>query len=137
MKGKPVKVLLVEDNPGDARLVREALAEASTPKFQLTHVDRLDDGLARLNAEEYDVVVLDLLLEDSPRLGSLMEIYEQGAKVPIVVYTGLEDETVGLWALKEGAEDYLVKGRVDGDGLVHSICQAIDRHQRRTMQTFV
>ena len=109
---KPVNVLLVEDNPGDARLVTEALAEAKSADFRLTHVEHLDDGLRHLARHKFDVVLLDLLLEDTPRLGALLEIHEQSSKTPVVVLTGLEDEAVGRWALKEGARDYLIKGTV-------------------------
>ncbi len=70
----------------------------------------------------------DLLLQDSQRLGTLMAIHQQAPKVPIVVFTGLEDDVVGLWALSEGAEDYIVKGKVSGDSLAYTIRDAIERH---------
>jgi len=124
----PVEVLLVEDNPGDARLVKESLAEAGARNFNLTHVERLEDAIRRLERDRYDVVLLDLLLEDSQRLGTLMAIHQQAPKVPIVVFTGLEDDVVGLWALSEGAEDYVVKGKVSGDSLAYTIRDAIERH---------
>ena len=124
----PVEVLLVEDNPGDARLVKESLAEAGARRFNLTHVERLEDAMRRLERDHYDVVLLDLLLQDSERLGTLMAIHQQAPKVPIVVFTGLEDDVVGLWALSEGAEDYVVKGKVSGDSLAYTIRDAIERH---------
>jgi CheY-like chemotaxis protein len=129
MIDRPVEVLLVEDNPGDARLVREALAQVQSRRFNLTHVDRLEDALRRLERDEYDVVLLDLLLQDSQRLGTLMMIHEQAPKVPIVVFTGLADEVVGLWALSEGAEDYVVKGKVSGEKLAGTLFHAIQRHE--------
>ena len=124
----PVEVLLVEDNPGDARLVKESLAEGGVSRFNLTHVERLEDAIRRLERDRYDVVLLDLLLQDSQRLGTLMAIHQQAPKVPIVVFTGLEDDVVGLWALSEGAEDYIVKGKVSGDSLAYTIRDAIERH---------
>ena len=124
----PVEVLLVEDNPGDARLVKESLAERGASRFNLTHVARLEDAIHRLERDRYDVVLLDLLLQDSQRLGTLMAIHQQAPKVPIVVFTGLEDDVVGLWALSEGAEDYIVKGKVSGDSLAYTIRDAIERH---------
>jgi CheY-like chemotaxis protein len=124
----PVEVLLVEDNPGDARLVKESLAESGARSFNLTHVERLEDAIRRLERDRYDVVLLDLLLQDSQRLGTLMAIHQQAPKVPIVVFTGLEDDVVGLWALSEGAEDYVVKGKVSSDSLAHTIHDAIERH---------
>ena len=128
MSNRPIEVLLVEDNPGDARLVRESLAEVRSRRFNLTHVDRLEDAIRRLERDEYDVVLLDLLLQDSQRLGTLMEIHSQAPKVPIVVFTGLADEVVGLWALSEGAEDYVVKGKLSGDTLAGTLFHAIERH---------
>lgn len=128
MNPRPIQVLLVEDNPGDARLVREALADASSRRFDLTHVERLEDAVRRLEKDRYDVVLLDLLLEDSHRLGTLMEIHLQAPKIPIVVFTGLEDDVVGLWALSEGAEDYVVKGKAAGETLAATLCDAIERH---------
>jgi len=126
----PVEVLLVEDNPGDARLVKESLAEVGAREFILTHVERLDDAIRRLERDRYDVVLLDLLLQDSQRLGTLMAIHQQAPKVPIVVFTGLEDDVVGLWALSEGAEDYVVKGKVSGNSLAYTIREAIERHRK-------
>jgi len=128
MNEGPIEVLLVEDNPGDARLVRESLAEVGSREFHLTHVERLEDALRRLERGRFDVVLLDLLLQDSQRLGTLMEIHDQAPRVPIVVFTGLEDEVVGLWALSEGAEDYVIKGKVSGDSLAWTLCDAIERH---------
>jgi CheY-like chemotaxis protein len=124
----PVEVLLVEDNPGDARLVKESLAEGGATRFNLTHVERLEDAIRRLERDRYDVVLLDLLLQDSQRLGTLMAIHQQAPRVPIVVFTGLEDDVVGLWALSEGAEDYIVKGKVSGASLAYTIRDAIERH---------
>jgi DNA-binding response OmpR family regulator len=129
MNDSPLKVLLVEDNPGDARLVRETLAESSSPRFQLTHVEALNEARRCLESEQFDAVLLDLMLEDSPRLGTLMEIHAQATSTPVVVLTGLEDDVVGLWALSEGAEDYLVKGKLDGGALASAICGAVERHR--------
>jgi CheY-like chemotaxis protein len=130
----PVEVLLVEDNPGDARLVKESLADVTATAFHLTHVERLEDAIRRLEQARYDVVLLDLLLQDSQRLGTLMEIHNQAPKVPIVVFTGLEDDVVGLWALSEGAEDYVVKGNVSGESLANTIHDAIARHAQEDSQ---
>jgi len=129
MDATPIQVLLVEDNPGDARLVQESLAEAPSRRFNLTHVERLEEALRRLEQGSYDVVLLDLLLQDSQRLGTLMEIHDQAPRVPIVVFTGLDDDVVGLWALSEGAEDYVIKGKVSGETLAWMLCEATERHK--------
>lgn len=128
METSAIEVLLVEDNPGDARLVQESLADVRSKRFNLTHVERLEDAVRRLEQGSYDVVLLDLLLQDSQRLGTLMEIHDQAPRIPIVVFTGLEDDVVGLWALSEGAEDYVIKGKVSGETLAWTLCEAIERH---------
>ena len=109
MKEQPIKVLLVEDNPGDARLVQETLAEVDTPEFELTHVERLSQARQRLAEEQFDVVLLDLVLPDKPRMGSLIEIHDQASRVPIVVLTGLDDETMASPAVSDGK--IFVRGR--------------------------
>lgn len=132
MKERPIKVLLVEDNPGDARLVQETLAEVDSPEFELTHVERLSQARQRLAEEQFDVVLLDLVLPDKPRMGSLIEIHDQASRVPIVVLTGLDDETMASWTLEEGAQDYLIKGQTDKDSLVKCIRHAIQRHRTQS-----
>ena len=124
---KPVRVLFVEDNPGDARLVKEALAETPIAEFELTHVQHLQEGLRRLARHKFDVVLLDLLLDGTPRLGALLEIYEQSARVPVVVLSGLEDASVRRWARKEGAREYLIKGRVESEVLADVLREAAEQ----------
>ncbi len=131
MESPPIRILLVEDNPGDARLVQETLAEVSHPRFQITHVERLSQARRVLGRETFDLVLLDLFLPDKPRLGTLIEIHDQASKVPIVVLTGADDEMLAIWSLEEGAQDYLVKGRMDSDSLVRCIRYAIERHRRQ------
>jgi DNA-binding response OmpR family regulator len=132
MKEQPIRVLLVEDNPGDARLVQETLAEVDSPEFELTHVERLSQARQRLSEERFDVVLLDLVLPDKPRMGSLIEIHDQASRVPIVVLTGLDDETMASWTLEEGAQDYLIKGQTDKESLVRCIRHAIQRHRTQS-----
>ena len=129
---EPIRVLLVEDNPGDARLVRETLADVKSPPFELTHVERLSQARQRLAEERFDIVLLDLVLPDKPRMGSLIEIHDQASRVPIVVLTGLDDETMASWTLEEGAQDYLIKGQTDKDSLVRCIRHAIQRHRTQS-----
>ena len=75
------------------------------------------------------MILLDLVLPDKPRMGSLIEIHDQASRVPIVVLTGMDDETMEGWAFEEGAQDYMIKGSVDGEALVRCIRHAIKRHK--------
>lgn len=122
----PIPILLVEDNPGDARLVREMLSEGGGD-FALTTVHRLADGIEALRNEDYRVLLLDLSLPDSHGLETLHRLRGQASGVPVVVLTGLADEQLAAQALQSGAQDYLVKGRGDGDLIRRSIRYAIER----------
>jgi len=129
MKDDPLKVLLVEDNPGDARLVREALAEARGARFALTHVDCLAPALKQIAAGDMDVILLDLSLPDASGLETLSKTHAAAPGVPIVVLTGLDDEELALKAVYEGAQDYLVKGQMEGRLLTRSLGYAIERQR--------
>jgi len=127
MKADTLRVLLVEDNPGDARLVREMLRECAAPTFAVEHVTRLAEGLDRLERERFDVVLLDLNLPDSAGLAGVETLGRRGPGAPIIVLTGLDDESTGMEALRAHASDYLVKGRIDAPALARSIRYAIER----------
>ena len=127
INSNPIRILLVEDNPGDARLLRESLTEVDSSRFDLTHVSTLSAGVERLAESVIDVVLLDLSLPDSFGLDSFIQAHAQAPGVPFVVLTGLADETLAIAAVREGAQDYLVKGQVDRDLLVRSIRYAIER----------
>jgi two-component system, cell cycle sensor histidine kinase and response regulator CckA len=122
-----IRALLVEDNPGDARLFLELVRETGAGYLKLEHVDRLDAALARLSSEHFDVVLLDLSLPDEQGLNTLLRTHAHAPKVPIVILTGLDDEGLAVKAVRAGAQDYLVKGRVDGDLLVRSMRYATER----------
>lgn len=121
-----IKVLLVEDNPGDARLIREMLATAGE-NFQLEWVDRLDDGMERLDRGGIDVVLLDLGLPDSQGLETFIAASWHCPRVPFVVLTGLADEAVGVAAVRQGAQDYLIKGEVEAGLLLRAVRYAAER----------
>ncbi len=122
-----IKVLLIEDNPGDARLIKEMLAEEKGVLFYLEWKDNLSEGLKRLAEGGIDVVLLDLMLPDSRGFNTFIKTQAQAPLIPIVVMTGLDDETLAVRAVRKGAQDYLVKGRVDSNLLVRSIRYAIAR----------
>ena len=128
MSGKPIKVLLVEDNPGDARLVSELLSETQAVTFDLAEVRWLREALKRLGEESFDAVLLDLRLPDSEGLDTFLRIHESFPGLPVIVLTGLADEELGTNAVAQGAQDYLTKGKVDGELLARSIRYAIVRH---------
>jgi two-component system, cell cycle sensor histidine kinase and response regulator CckA len=126
---QPIRVLLVEDNPGDARLILELLREASAYEFDMERVDGLEAALDRLGRAGVDVVLLDLGLPDSQGLETFRRARQGAPDEPIVVISGLNDEEVALEAVRSGAQDYLVKGRIEGDLLARVIRYAIERRR--------
>ena len=123
----PVRILLVEDNPGDARLLREQLREAASLPFELVHAERLSDGRDRARDGGADIVLLDLSLPDAQGLDTVRSMMEAAPEVPIIVLTGLDDDRTALQAVQAGAQDFLVKGRVEGEGLARAIRYARER----------
>ncbi len=129
MSHTPLTVLLIEDDPGDADLLREMLSKEKGPSLDLMCAQRLSAGRECLAAGNVDVVLLDLLLPDSQGLATVAKVCAQAPKVPIVVLTGLGDEALAIEAVRRGAQDYLVKGQVDGKLIVRSLRYAIERKQ--------
>ena len=127
MDDNHIRVLLVEDNPGDARLIREMLVEAKNVSFDLEHFDRLETGLERLFKGGIDVSLVDLSLPDSQGIDTVRKIHSQAPEVPMIVLTGLGDEMLINKVMQEGTQDYLIKGQVDSNLLVRSIRYAIER----------
>jgi serine phosphatase RsbU (regulator of sigma subunit) len=129
-----LRVLLIEDNRGDARLIQEYLAEVEGLSFHLEHVDRFAAGLDRLARGGIDVVLLDLSLPDARGLETFVRLHAECPGVPVVVLTGFNDEVLAVKAVQEGAEDYLVKGYVNGNLLARSLSYAIERFRRRVAE---
>lgn len=125
---RPIQLLLVEDNPADVRLLRELLKEISGSSFVLTVAPRMSEAQARLAAESFDVVVTDLSLPDSRDLSSFRELRSVAPTVPVIVLSGLDDESLAVSAVREGAQDYLFKTGLDAHILGRSIRHAIERH---------
>ena len=133
MTGTINKVLLVEDNPGDALLLREALADlAGSLSFDLVHVGRLEAALQRIGQETFDAILLDLSLPDAQGVDTVVRMQEAAPRLPIVVLTGLDNDAAALEAMRAGAQDYLVKGQIDGRLLVRAVSYAIER--KRTQE---
>jgi diguanylate cyclase (GGDEF)-like protein len=124
-----LNILLVEDNPGDARLFKEALNEAHAPNFSLLHCTSLAQALDRLPAAQPDVIVVDLGLPDAFGIDVVRRTRMGAPAVPVVVLTSRTDEALGLQALHEGAQDYLIKGELDPRLLARALRYAIERQR--------
>ena len=135
MDGGPIRVLLIEDSPADALLIREMLAMVkgaagrSGRTFAVECADCLSAGLERLTAGDIDVMLLDLSLPDSWGFDTFVKARARAPDTPIVVLSGLGDEALALKAVREGAQDYLFKGLVSGDLLARAIRYAIERQR--------
>jgi two-component system, sensor histidine kinase and response regulator len=123
------RVLLIEDNPVDARLVREMLSEGDGRLFAVERAERLQTGLARLAQGGIDAILLDLSLPDSQGFGTFMRVHQQAPETPVLVLTGTNDEALAMQAVHAGAQDYLVKGQVESNLLMRAIRYAIERKQ--------
>lgn len=124
------RVLLIEDSPGDARLVLDMLAEARTAEYATDWKQTLADGLASLAGQAYDVVLLDIGLPDSPQSSmTFTRVQAVAPTVPIIVLTGFDDEVFAVTTVRRGAQDYLVKGKIDSDLLARTIRYAVARKQ--------
>jgi signal transduction histidine kinase len=123
------KLLLVEDNPGDAGLVRLALEEASGPewKFEMLRVERLSEAVEALKQSSFDLVLLDLSLPDAHGFDTVVRMRNAAPTLPIVIMTGLDDQALAIEAMRRGAQDYLVKGQVDSAWLARAVRYAIER----------
>ncbi len=127
MYEKTIRILLVEDNPGDARLLREMFNEPASWKCDLTHHDSMANAVAHLGAHPVDIVLLDLGLPDAQGLGAVRRAHSAAPRLPLVVLTGLDDESLAAQALQEGAQDYLIKGQIETRGLLRALRYAIER----------
>jgi len=132
LSNEPIKVLLIEDNAGDAMLMRKALGDpgalsSARVQFYLICAERLSVGLKLLAAEQIDIILLDLSLPDSEGLATFLRLRDCAHGVPVVILSALDDETVGMQALHEGAQDYLIKGQASADSIRRVIQYAIER----------
>ena len=122
-----IRVLLIEDNPGDARLIQLMLSEAAGDLFETETADSLCSGFDHLANGNIGIVLADLSLPDSHGLDTFIQLQARVPAIPIIVLSGLNDTTVAVQAVHEGAQDFLVKGQVDGELLVRSMRYAIER----------
>jgi len=129
-----IRVLLVEDNAADARLIGALLDDVSVPVFELTHVTQLSHIQEVLSRKRVDVILLDLSLPDAYGLDTVMRIHNMSPNTPIVVMSNMGDEDTAVKAVQIGAQDYLFKGSVDTNLLVRAIRYAIERKRTETMR---
>jgi sigma-B regulation protein RsbU (phosphoserine phosphatase) len=122
-----LRLLLVEDNPADARLIQEELREVPSVRFEVLHVMRLSEAERVVREAKLDAVLLDLSLPDGHGLGNISRLLQAAPAVPLVVLTGTDDEQLAVQAVHQGAQDYLVKGQVTGPLLVRALRYAIER----------
>jgi diguanylate cyclase (GGDEF)-like protein/PAS domain S-box-containing protein len=122
-----MNILLVEDNPGDARLLRERLSEQHSLSIELTHVKCMGDAEKHLANHAVDIVLLDLGLPDAQGLEGVRRAHLAGPAVPLVVLTGLDDESLAAQVLQEGAQEHLIKGQIETRGLLRAMRYAVER----------
>jgi DNA-binding response OmpR family regulator len=122
-----LQILVVEDNPADAEFIRETLPETGLVRFQVESVARLSEALTRLESKGIDLVLLDLGLPDSQGLSTFHKLREAAPNVPVVVLTGTNDNELAVRAVRDGAQDYLVKGQVQGHLLILAARYALER----------
>jgi two-component system, cell cycle response regulator len=128
---KSIHILLIEDDPDDVTILRDTITQAADAsfKFDLMTASTVDEGIEKMLKGEYSIVLLDLSLPDSQGLDTFMRVHAQFPTIPIVVLTGNSDETYALEAVRQGAQDYLVKGNVNGKALLRVIRYAIERNR--------
>ena len=124
-----IRILLIEDNPGDSRLTQELLKDAENFNFKLTIVENLVDGLQSIEESEIDIVLLDLSLPDSSGFQTIIRTREKTTNIPIIVLTGLKDETFARQVVQAGAQDYIIKNQTESNSLVRSIYHALERNK--------
>jgi len=127
-----IKILLVEDNAGDVRMIQELLLDVEGIWFETESINTLTEGLKRLSEVKFDTLLLDLGLPDSNGMETLMRVISQYPELPVIVLTGLADAQGGVRAVHQGAQDYLTKGEINSDLLIRSIRYAIERKRLLT-----
>ena len=126
----PIRVLIVEDEVEAARLVTRRLTYYPGARFEITHVPDLGSAFARIEQEEFDVMVLDLGLPDAAGFDTIASACGVARHLPIVVLTGTDDDELSLRAIRAGAEDYLIKPLTDVRPVARALRNACERHRR-------
>jgi len=136
-----IKILIIDDNPADAVLVRETLNDSPRQDFNIVHCEYLEKGMDSLKSDEFDLVLLDLSLPDSQGIDTFIKLRASKQDIPIIVLTGNKNEDMAITAVRKGAQDYIVKDEISTGLLVRSIRYAIERsgaeEKRRWLETKV
>ena len=131
MKKEYISILVIDNNPADVRMVEEMLKERIDPVCRIAHCELLKDAVEKLKCDKFDVILLDINLPDSRGWDGLDCIMRQNPSIPVIILTGLNDEKIGIEAVRRHAEDYLVKGQITSSLLFRSIQYAIERRQAK------
>ena len=129
MQNQRYKILIIEDNPADVRMIHELVAEVKSANLDFEVAARLSEGLERIDGSDIDAILLDLSLPDSQGIKTFSLLRSRAQNIPILLLTGLPDEDLAIQAVREGAQDYLVKDQVDGNLLVRAVKYAIERQR--------
>ncbi len=132
-----IKVLLIEDNDVDAQLTQDLLSEWSTEEFQVARATTLAEGLSLLSRERFDAMLLDLSLPDAFGLPTVREVHAASPTIPVVVLSGVSDQSLAIQAVRQGAQDYLVKGQGHPELLARAILYAIERKRFEEHLTYL
>src|ERR1700694_2447327 len=132
MEEKALQVLVVEDNAGDARLLREMFSKEKPGSFELTHLLRMSEAVIHLAKGGVDIILLDMGLPDGHGIDTVRRAHTAAPGVPVIGLTGLDDEALAAEAMKEGAQDYLIKGQIENRALPRALRHAIERHRMQT-----
>src|ERR1700722_5115691 len=132
MKEKALQVLVVEDNAGDVRLLREMFRGETPGSFELTHLLRMSEAEIHLAKGGVDITLLDMGLPDGHGLDTVRRAHAAAPDVPVIVLTGLDDEALAADAMNAGAQDYLIKGQIENRALPRALRHAIERNRMQT-----
>jgi PAS domain S-box-containing protein len=131
MENNILEILIIDDNQNDVQLINKYLKDAEDFNFKLVHKNKLSDGLKKIEEKVFNIILLDLTLPDCSGFETVLRARAKSAKIPIIILTGLNNEKMARRAVETGAEDYLIKGKLDSNVLVRSIFHAIERNQMK------
>lgn len=125
-----IKILLIEDNPGDAYLIEDYLEEFANYSYELTIAETLNEALSVLKAQPFNLVLSDISLPDSDGISTIFKIHNENPLIPIIILSGSNEEIFESYVKKEGAYDFFIKGQTE-DRLLESIMECLNEQKRR------